>query len=184
MVTLSPGGDVHRAQAHSAVAEGRVRQPVAERPQRVPVHLDILFAAAGPLRIVAGHLADAAREGDGQPPGRRVVAEQRFGHGQPALLAREPGFQNGGQVLVFPGGGDRPPALQHQNDRRAGGPHGLGQRQLAAGQVERSAVKVFAAGLLVVAQAEHGHVGPGGQRQQTGACCAGRFSGQSAGMVA
>ena len=141
------------------ISEGGVGQAVAEGIQGQPVHLHVALAAARTAAVMAGHLAHAAGEGDGQTAAGLRIAEEHVGNACAALFAGEPGLQDGGQMLVLPIGAYRTAALEQQHHRGAGGVYGLDQLQLAAGQVQRGAVEVFAAGLFVVAHAEDGHVG-------------------------
>ena len=108
---------------------------------------------------MAGDLAYMPREGNGEPAGRHVVSEQGFGDGISALLAGKPGFQNGRHMFPLPGNRDGTSGLQHQHDRSAGGTDGPDKRFLISGQIQRGAVQVFSAGVLIVTHADNGHIG-------------------------
>ena len=109
------------------------------------------------------HLADGAREGHRQLAARVGVAEQHVGDGRPTLLARQPGLQDGRDVLGDPGDGQRPAVDQHHHGRRTGGDHRLHQRLLDAGQVQVGPIPRFASSAVIgqprlVAHHEDGHL--------------------------
>ena len=107
---------------------------------------------------MAGNLPDTARECDGKPSTRGCIAKQCFCNSGAALLTGEPRLQNGRQMIVFPICRNGASALQHQHHRGSGCINSLYQLKLPTGQVQVGAVKVLAAGLLVVAHAKDGDI--------------------------
>ena len=107
---------------------------------------------------MAGNLPDTARECDGKPSTRGCIAKQCFCNSGAALLTGEPRLQNGRQMIIFPICRNGASALQHQHHRGSGCINSLYQLKLSAGQVQVDAVKVLAAGLLVVAHAKDGDI--------------------------
>src|SRR6185312_10007923 len=95
-----------------AVLEARVREAVSEGEERLlPRLVEVAVAEEDPClvndlfggaRVIAGGdgaVGKTAFEGDRQLPRRRYLAEQRLGERRPALLARVPGFDDGGDVV-------------------------------------------------------------------------------------
>src|ERR1700739_4916554 len=106
----------------------------------------ITISAAG-HGIVAevGKVFNGGIEGNGEAAGGVVVAEEDVCDGGSTGLARVPGFDDGGEVLVFPVDRYSAAVEQNQDDGFAGGGNGADQVLLDFGQVEAGAVAPFEA---------------------------------------
>ena len=89
-----------------------------------------------------GQILDGATKGDGQPPGRIVLAEQHLGQRGAAFLARIPGLNDGVCVLVRPIHRQGTAVDQDDDQRLADGVDRLQQLSLHAREVEVRAVSL------------------------------------------
>ena len=103
-----------RAELQVGKPEAGVAEAVAEREEGFPRDVQVLrrIAVIGLRRpagvqvvVVEGHLADGAREGDGQLAAGVHVAEEDVGDGVAPLGAGEPGLEDRGHVLGDPADG-------------------------------------------------------------------------------
>ena len=163
------GGDLIGVQLEAAVLELGIAQTVAEGIQRSPAHFHVLAAAAGTAGVVARHLAHMTGVSNGQTTGRIVVAEEGVHNGVSAPLAGEVALQNGRNVLLLPGAGDRTASVEQQHNGSAGGVNGLDQLQLVACQIQIHTVEVFATGqAVVIADTDQSHLGLLGSLHRSG----------------
>ena len=71
-----------------------------------------------------------------QPSGRIVIAGKDIGYGGAAFLARIPGFEDSGGVLLRPIHGQGASASEHHDERLSGGSNRLQKFLLRPGKVE------------------------------------------------
>ena len=80
----------------------------------------VLGLVRGRVRVDQRHLPDRPRPREGQPPGRRDVAEQEVGDRGAALGPRVPDVEDRRHVLRRPAQVERTAVHHQQHDRRAG----------------------------------------------------------------
>ncbi len=122
-----------------AVLERGVAQAVAEAPERLAGEV----AVGAVLHRVVGEWRNAVErgiEGDGQAAGGVVESGERARDRGAALDAGIPGFKNRSGVLVGPVQRHGAAALQHDDQRLAGGGERFQQFLLRRGQIEAGAV--------------------------------------------
>jgi len=89
----------------AVVVKGRIAQAEAEGIEDVAFIIAIGSARHGVVAEV-GEVSRGGVERDGQAAGGVVVAEEDVCDGGSAGLAGVPGFDDGGEVLIFPVDGD------------------------------------------------------------------------------
>src|SRR5579883_3435216 len=120
------------------------------------------------LIVVVGQLADRARNGDGEPSGGIVIAEDDVGHGGPAFLAEIPAIENRGNVLGDEVDGIRPSMLEEDDGGLAGGEDSFGEIVLIAEEIKVVAIAGmidgpgFARGLFIAAERKDDDIGLAG----------------------
>ncbi len=102
------------------VFERRVAQSETEREERIARKVEVAVEPAGrPVIVDERKLPDGQRKGDGQTARGIGVAPQDVGDGPAALLAGVPGHEDGVRGLDPLGHGDRAPAVDDDDGRRA-----------------------------------------------------------------
>ena len=117
------------------------------------------LGVAGPARrlvvVVDRHLAEPAREGDGELAARVDLAEHHVGDRWARLHAREPRLEDRGRVVDHVLQGERAAVEQHHRNRLPGRLDRPEQLLLPAREVEGAARRRLAAHLPCLAQGEH-----------------------------
>src|SRR5580704_3905898 len=128
----------------AVIVKGRVAEAVTERVEDVA--FIVAIGSAGHCVVTeVGEVFDGGIECYGQAAGGVVVAEEYVRDGGSASLTRIPGFDDGGEMLVFPVDGDGAAIEHNQDDWFAGSDDGADQVLLDFGQVEAGAVAAFEA---------------------------------------
>ncbi len=104
-----------------AVVEAGVAEAVAEGVERDALEVLVGVAARDVVLVLRGNAVEAGVDGVGQVAAGVVEAEEGAGNGGAAELARVPCGEDGGHVVVGPGGGERAGVEQAKRDLRVGG---------------------------------------------------------------